>query len=357
MAGLLAIAALAVFVLAQLPSRHPGPGSDAAAIAGIPGIEEPEARPTPAASDRDAKGRNSDDEPPPFGSAPRNGAGESPGAALRAGTPGSDERADPSDDLRSLPEGARTAALTNAVLGSASDPVKDARRGETMRGLPRIAIVLDDCGQRLDLLERGVRIRQPLTFAVIPHLPHSRASAEAAHAAGHEVIVHQPMEPEGDDANPGTGVLRRGMSSGEARRILGASLAEVPHARGLNNHMGSKATADARLMGIVLGALGELSRSRPLYFLDSRTSADTVASEAARRAGLRTAERDVFLDNDLSPAAIQGQLDRLLAEAVAQGQAIGIGHLKPETLAILETEMPRLDGQQARFVFLGDLVR
>jgi len=223
--------------------------------------------------------------------------------------------------------------------------------------LPRVAIVLDDCGQRLDLLERATRIRQPLTFAVIPHLPQSRPSAEAAFAAGHEVIVHQPMEPESGDENPGEGVLRPGMSRGGIARVLRSSLADVPHAVGLNNHMGSRATSDPELMAAVLGAVADIGRSRRLYFLDSRTSARTVARDAARRAGVPSAERDIFLDNDLAPAAILGQVERLLAEAAENGSAVGIGHLKPETLAVLEAALPSADGTQVRFVFLGDLVR
>ena len=245
-------------------------------------------------------------------------------------------------------------APPRAAIPVASAPLAPPPRGG---GLPRIAIVLDDCGQRLDLIERAVRIRQPMTFAVIPHLPHSRSSAEAAFAAGHEVIVHQPMEPESGDENPGEGALLTGMSPARVARVLASSLQDVPHAVGMNNHMGSKATADAVLMGELFEGLGKLSRGRPLYFLDSRTSARTVAREAAGRAGVPSAERDVFLDNDLAPAAILGQLDRLMAEGAGRGQAVGIGHLKPETLAVLETALPAAEGTQARFVFLGDLVR
>jgi polysaccharide deacetylase 2 family uncharacterized protein YibQ len=215
--------------------------------------------------------------------------------------------------------------------------------------------VLDDCGQRLDLMERAVRSRAPLTFAVIPHLPHSRASAERAFAAGHEVIVHQPMQPESGDEDPGEGALTSGMKPEQVRRILRESFADVPHAVGLNNHMGSRATADPALMAAVASSLKAMDGE--LFFLDSRTSARTVARSAAASRGVRTAERAVFLDNDLSPAAIRSELDRLLRLAAENGEAVGIGHLKPETLDVLEAVLPSENASEVRFVFLSDLVR
>lgn len=337
------VAVVALSRMARSPSggsRAPAPGD---AVPGVPGVEEPaepSESPAPrretlqrdAAGERSARTREDDLR-----------AAAAPAAEETKSDPPAAAMLDPDPPKPAAPSGRDRAA--------------EAAAGRPAGGLPKVAIVLDDCGQRLDLMERAVRLRQPLTFAVIPHLPHSRASAEAAHSAGHEVIVHQPMEPEGGEADPGEGVLMTGMSRRDVQRILKASFASVPHARGLNNHMGSRATADAELMGAVLGSVAEMSRSRPLYFLDSRTSAGTVAWEAASAAGLRSAQRDVFLDNDLAPEAILGQLRRLLDEAAVGGQAIGIGHLKPETLAVLEAEMPRIEGRQARFVFLGDLVR
>lgn len=312
--GLLLVAAAALVALTQVPrrTRPAAPPGDAVA-----GIEEPEGAPTAGTA------------PPAARVAPAAPA-TAPAAAPRASAP--PPPPPPPERARIDPKPAPTT-------------------------LPLAAIVLDDCGQRLDLMERAVRIRQPLTFAVIPHLPHSRASAEAAFAAGHEVIVHQPMQPDGPDEDPGEGAIVSGMSPARVAKTLRASLDDVPHAVGLNNHMGSRATADARLMDAVLGSVAALSRRHPLYFLDSRTTPRTVALEAARRRGVRCAERDVFLDNEPDAAAIRGQVDRLVAEAASQGQAVAIGHLKPETLAVLEATLPALDGREVRFVFLGDLVR
>ena len=223
--------------------------------------------------------------------------------------------------------------------------------------MPRIALVLDDCGQSLELMRRAIKSRAPLTFAVIPRLPHSRESAELAWGSGHEVIVHQPMEPESSDQDPGEGAITVGMAPARIRAVLRENLADVPHAVGMNNHMGSRATSDAALMAEVLVSLKSL-RPDGFYFLDSRTTAATVALQAARTARMPAAERSApFLDDDLSPAAIQGQMAQLMARATADGQAVGIGHLKPETLAVLEAIVPGVPEAQYRFVFLSELVR
>jgi len=204
-----------------------------------------------------------------------------------------------------------------------------------------------------------VRMRAPLTFAIIPHLKHSRRSAEVGYSAGHEVILHQPMEPEDlESSDPGTGAIVTGMPRTRVVEVLRANLASVPHAVGLNNHMGSRATSDQRLMDDVLAAVASLgSASRELYFLDSRTSPQTVAYEAARRHGVPSAQRSVFLDNDLDPVRITRQLDELLATARETGSAVGIGHLKPETLGVLEAVLPRISSRDVRLVPLSQLVR
>ena len=246
------------------------------------------------------------------------------------------------------------APAASALVATAPPPVRTAAR----QGTPLAAIVIDDCGQRLDLMEVAVRSRTPLTFAVIPHLPHSRASAELAYSAGHEVILHQPMEAQDDGENPGRGTLRVGMKPQQVARVLEESLGDVPHAVGLNNHMGSRATSDETLMGHVLQAMRRSAPGRgKLYFLDSRTTAETVAFEAARRAGVPAAMRSVFLDNEPDPVAIKVQVERLLALAREHGEAIAIGHLKPDTIAVLEAMLPVVPEQEVRFVFASELAR
>ena len=258
--------------------------------------------------------------------------------------------------------GPRTGASpTRAPLPlPAMAPAAAARQPSTTSpsGPPRAAIVIDDCGERLDLMQRAIRIRAPLTFAVIPHLRASSASAELGFSSGHEVILHQPMEPSSPAEDPGQGVLQVGMKADQVARVLRRNLEAVPHVVGLNHHMGSRATADATLMGHVLAATRSLrGEHENLYFLDSRTSAETVGFEVARRLGVPTAMRNVFLDNDADPVSIRKQLDLLLSTAAAQGEAIGIGHLKPETLAVLEAVLPAVPERECRFVFVSELVR
>lgn len=236
----------------------------------------------------------------------------------------------------------------------------DGRPVERGRGRPKVAVVIDDCGYDLALMKRFARLRIPITFAVIPHLPHSEASAVEAWSAGKEVILHQPMEPEGYGAgpDPGKGALLRGMGREQVARIVRENLESIPHVSGLNNHMGSAATADSELMTFVVGAVTRLREGNPgLYFLDSRTSAASVAYDTARRSGLRTAVRSVFLDHDESLGAVRAQLEELLARADQEGEAIGIGHVKPATFTALEALSASLGTDEYDFVFASELAR
>ncbi|MEW5764592.1 MAG: divergent polysaccharide deacetylase family protein [Acidobacteriota bacterium] len=218
-----------------------------------------------------------------------------------------------------------------------------------------LAVVLDDVGQSLDLAEAASgRLPAPVTFAVIPFLPASESSARLLHGRGFPVILHAPMEPLGPRrwrATPGT--LLTGMAASEVERILLRDIEAVPHAEGVNNHMGSRATQDADLMRVVMGVLKE----RGLYFLDSRTSPLTVAHEAAREAGVPSASRAVFLDGEDDVGAIMAQLDTLVARSRKEGALVGIGHLRPNTVEALARRMPYWSSRSVRFVPLREVVR
>ena len=248
---------------------------------------------------------------------------------------------------------AEPAARPAPVVAVTPQPV------DRLPGVPKVSIVIDDCGYDLDLMKRFSRLRVPITFAVIPYLRHSEDSARVAWKAGKEVILHQPMEPEGyPDADPGQGALFRGMKQAEVARIVRENLESIPHVSGLNNHMGSAATADARLMALVMGEVARWRERNPgAYFLDSRTSADTVAYDTARRNGLPTAMRSVFLDHDESLDAVRDKLDELLATAESEGEAIGIGHVKPNTLTALEAMVASVGAGEFDFVFASELAR
>ncbi|MNG03052.1 Divergent polysaccharide deacetylase [compost metagenome] len=146
-------------------------------------------------------------------------------------------------------------------------------------------------------------------------------------------MLHLPMDPAS-----GPYAWHPGLSTAELEKRLDAALGRVPHARGLNNHMGSRMTAQRPAMALLMQRLQRDHR----FFIDSRTSAATVAAAEAQKAGLASLSRDVFLDDDQSPAAVAAQFDAALALARKQGSALMIGHPHPATLALLERELPRL---------------
>lgn len=209
----------------------------------------------------------------------------------------------------------------------------------------RIAIVIDDLGRDLRQVEALVALGVPLTYAILPFEPHSAEIAEQLRERGAEVLVHLPMEPEGK-ADPGPGALVSGMSARAAAAATRDALEQVPGATGLNNHMGSAVTADRKIMGAVVEELAE----RGLYFLDSRTSAESVGFEVARSAGVPAARRDLFLDQTDERAAIGEALENLAVIARSRGAAIGIAHPRPATLVALREGLPRLAAEGVEVV-------
>jgi len=220
---------------------------------------------------------------------------------------------------------------------------------------PRVAVVIDDVGYRMDLVQSAVRrLPRSVTFAVIPFLPASRESSELLHGAGYPVILHAPMEPLNTPRLMATkGMLLVGMPSYEIERILERSLRDVPHAEGMNNHMGSRATSDRRLMRSVMG----FALRKKLYYLDSRTTAETVAYETARLSGVPSAERAVFLDDQDDYNMILGRIDLLANRALTEGDVVGIGHLRPNTIAALALRLPYWRERGVAFVPLREVVQ
>lgn len=196
----------------------------------------------------------------------------------------------------------------------------------------RIALVIDDLGRSLAAVDRLAALGVPITGTVLPFEPQSGPVAVALAQRGLEVLCHLPMEPAAAGADPGTGALRRAMSSEEIRAGTRRALAAVPGAIGANNHMGSAFSADAEAMRPVLEEIA----GHGLLYLDSRTGADSVAFRLALALGVPSAERDVFLDGASDGPAIEERWRELLAEARSQGAAIAIGHPHETTLAFLE---------------------
>jgi len=204
---------------------------------------------------------------------------------------------------------------------------------------PRMAIVIDDVGYSLAGLKEFLALPFPLAFSVLPDLPHSREAGRLIAAAGKELLVHLPMEPS-SGTNPGPGAVLTSQSDAEIRLLLEQSLERLPQAVGLNNHMGSRATADPRVMEAVMRFLAV----RGLFFLDSRTTPATAGPQTAARLGVPLLERDVFLDNENSPAYIEQALQRGVRAARARGSAVLIGHVQNVELAAeLERLLPSME--------------
>ncbi len=211
-----------------------------------------------------------------------------------------------------------------------------------LRQVPRLyraAIVIDDLGQDLRPANELLTIPYPLTFSILPNLPASRETARTANRAGREVMLHLPMEPVAARVNPGEGAIRVGMRSPEVDRLIELDLASVPYVAGVNNHMGSRATSDPPLMAAVMRELA----SRHLYFIDSRTTASTVALDAAHRAGIPAYYRSVFLDDTESVEYTLAQLRRFRAAVEEHGEALAIGHPHPTTITAIREFLPQLE--------------
>jgi uncharacterized protein len=239
-------------------------------------------------------------------------------------------------------------------------PAQPAREGEGISvAVPpesgraaRLALLIDDLGNDDAALRRVAEMSWPMTGAVLPALPRSAWSARTLRGAGKEVLLHLPMEPRDPGSRPGPGLVRTNMSAADIVRVVEADLSDVPGAVGVNNHMGSKATANARVMDTVL----EVLRQRGLFFIDSRTTAATVAEQEALRLGVPAASRAVFLDDVLESSAVEKQIWEAAERARRDGTAIAIGHPHPVTLGALEKVAPQLERSGVELVTAGGVV-
>lgn len=220
-----------------------------------------------------------------------------------------------------------------------------------LEGRPRVAIVIDDLGYNAGAVEKLLALSHNLTYSVLPNAPSSREVADAVHAKGAEVILHLPMEPVGDKKISHEGMLLHDMPPAILRQKTDDALLAVPGADGVNNHMGSLLTADEKAMNVVMSELA----GKNLFFLDSRTTPQTVAFRAARAAGLPALERDVFLDDVAEIGPILKQLSELEARAKKRGFAVAIGHPYPATIAALEQGIPQLIDDGIEIVPARDL--
>jgi polysaccharide deacetylase 2 family uncharacterized protein YibQ len=224
--------------------------------------------------------------------------------------------------------------------------------GPLNRGAPAVAIIIDDLGKQMAPGRRAIALPGPVACSFLPREPHTTRLAEVAHRNGKEVLLHLPMESI-DGRRLDAGAVTLDMTHAEFSRTVRSNLARVPYAIGINNHMGSLLT---RHPGHMFWLMREMLHRQPMYFVDSRTTVATVARQVAQENGVPSIDRNVFLDNQANDREIAYQFKRLVQLARKQGTALAIGHPHPETLAVLEREIPKLGQQGLQLVAVSELI-
>jgi uncharacterized protein len=217
----------------------------------------------------------------------------------------------------------------------------------------RLAIIIDDGGYRLDYLQDTLRLGKPLTFAILPGTPHAREAALLVHQQGGEVMLHLPMEPKEENHLPlEKNMVKTGMDSAAIKKILREGLSRIPHVRGVNPHMGSKATEDPGVMEAIMDIL----KGEGLYYVDSHTSPHSAGMKAAQDRGVPSAQNDKFIDAVKKTASIKEAIRAAMAKAKKQGQATAIGHPDPLTLRSLKEMVPEIEKAGIKLVFASEIV-
>jgi polysaccharide deacetylase 2 family uncharacterized protein YibQ len=225
-----------------------------------------------------------------------------------------------------------------AATGKAPGPGLESEPPETAYPGRPIAVIIDDIGFDLKIVEELAGIPAPIAFAVLPHTPHAVEAARLLHTAGKAILLHLPMEPRSyPGESPGAGALMADMDEGEIRRQIREDLAAVPFVSGVNNHMGSRFMEDEARLAIVMEEL----RKRDLFFVDSRTAADSRGRESAGRAGVRFAARDIFIDHAPGYAAALENLTGSFRQERSNGSPVlMIGHPHAQTVRAIRDAMP-----------------
>ncbi len=217
----------------------------------------------------------------------------------------------------------------------------------------RVAIIIDDMGYSLEAIQEICSFKVPLTVSILPHSPLAQETAWIAYQSGLEVMLHLPLESVNDtENNDMEGLIHSRMSKEEIERAVDSGLEQVPYIKGVNNHMGSKITANRSLMNIILLRLVD----RNLYFVDSRTSGRSVAYRVAQSLGVPSAFRNVFLDGSTQEEYIRKKLIELFRLARKEGKAVGIGHPFKETLKVLKENLSLVNEFSLELVLVSQVV-
>lgn len=218
---------------------------------------------------------------------------------------------------------------------------------------PRMALIIDDGGYNTEKFKGMLGMGKAITFAILPNTPHAREAALMAHRDGCEVMLHLPMEPKEEEAYAlETDTVRTGMSAKGIRKILHDDLKQIPYVRGVNNHMGSKATEDPKVMQALMQAL----KKEKLYFIDSHTSPHTLGPEMAQRVGVASAQNDKFIDREKDVDAIKEAIRLAMKKAKKEGKVVAIGHPHPLTAQAIKEMIPEIEREGIRLVFASEVV-
>ncbi|MDO8273194.1 MAG: divergent polysaccharide deacetylase family protein [Gammaproteobacteria bacterium] len=232
-------------------------------------------------------------------------------------------------------------------------PVEEPSIVPTPSGSPHyIALIIDDIGYSGPLGERAIALPGAVTYAVLPHTPFGIELAELAHSHSKEVMLHAPMSNLAHQPL-GPGALTDALSQEDFVATLKGNIDAVPHLQGINNHMGSALTGMQTQMQWVM----EVLKERGLYFVDSFTTAQSVAGATAREQEIPTTTRNVFLDNETTAEDIDREFQRLLQTAREKGSAVGIGHPYEETLDYLEKALPALAQENIELISVSAMIR
>ena len=244
--------------------------------------------------------------------------------------------------------------IENVKKSQKKDPSKvESKKQQELTYKGIIAIIIDDFGYRNDYVTDGfLALKADLTYAVIPGHEHSYFFSEKAKSAGFEVIVHMPMENTGKTYGEEQFVLKTDMDVETIQRRVINAFNQIPSAIGMNNHQGSKASADQRIMSTIARVL----KDKDKFFVDSRTTVETIGETTMKIFDVPTASRNVFLDNDDDEEKITVQLMKLVKKSEEKGTAIGIGHVKPKTLNVLKKHIPRLQKDGYKFEFVSKIL-
>ena len=218
---------------------------------------------------------------------------------------------------------------------------------------PKLALIIDDLGYEFAAGKRAIELPGPVAYAVLPLTPRGKQLAREAHTNGKEVLLHLPLQAEKSAGPVEPGGLVLDMTRQQFSAAFAENVAAVPHAIGINNHRGSMLT---RHPGHMAWLMEEISLLENYFFIDSYTTAASIALESAAAYGVPAARRDVFLDPDRSPQTLEREFSRLKKIAREKGFALGIGHPYPETLAFLERELPKLADGGFELISLKSLV-